>query len=365
MGLIYRVGLYIIFLIFTALNMYGSEIHGFSTIDSTTHVMPAPDSIRNGGPAGQYNDTVQVDSVRRVVPDSIHTDSLKKETVVHDSLKQQPVVKPKEKSRKDTVKYWKTGGCLTLNVSQIALSNWSSGGENSVAANALINLTANYAKGNAAWDNALDFGFGRLKRENTKAVKTDDRFELLTKYGRRIARKWYYSALLNFKTQVFPGYDYPEKDSVKISDFLSPGVAFISVGIDYKPSDRFSFLLSTVTGKTTIVKSKLLSAQEYFGIDSGKHFRHEFGGYLKLVMKGSLLKLVNYQLKVDAFSNYMEKPENVDWECELMLTARLNKYITANLKANLLYDDDIVTPPNKGPALQLREFVGIGFSYKF
>lgn len=286
--------------------------------------------------------------------------------VVADSLVvSRPKLVSSDTMPRDTVKYWKTGGLFTLNLSQIAFSNWSSGGQNSVAANMLLNLSANYSNSFAAWDNSVDFGFGRQKRENTPAVKTDDRLEIFTKYGRRITKRLFYSTLLNFKTQIFPGYDYPEKDSVKVSDFLSPATVFLSIGIDYKPNANFSFMLSSVTGKTTIVKSELLSSRKFFGVDSGKNFRHEFGGYMKLLAKGSLLKLVNYQFKLDAFSNYMVNPGNIDWDCELNVSARLNKFITANLKVNLLYDDDVVTPPNKGPRLQLRQFLGIGFSYRF
>lgn len=292
--------------------------------------------------------------------------NLESNLVVADSLL---VTRPKPVSSdtmpRDTIKYWRTGGAVTLNLSQISLSNWAAGGQNSVAANMLLNLSANYSNNVSAWDNSVDFGFGRQKREKTPAVKTDDRLDILTKYGRKLSKRLFYSALLNFKTQLFPGYDYPEKDSVKISDFLSPATVFLSVGIDYKPNANFSFMLSSLTGKTTIVSSNLLSSRKFFGVDSGKHFRHEFGGYMKLLAKGSFLKLVNYQLKLDAFSNYMENPENIDWDCELTVGARLNKFVTANVKVNLLYDDNIVTPPNKGPRLQIRQFLGLGFFYRF
>lgn len=265
----------------------------------------------------------------------------------------------------DTVKYWKDGGCLTLNLSQVSLSNWSAGGENSVAANALVNLWASYTRGKDAWDNTLDFGTGRLKKDGTKAVKTDDRIELMTKYGRKISNKLYYSGLVNIKTQMLPGFKYPENDSIKISDFMSPGVIFISVGIDFKPSTNFSFLLSPVTGKSTIVKSDLLSWRGSFGVVPGKNFRNEFGGFFKLVAKGSFLKIVNYQFKVDAFSNYREKPGNIDWDSELTIWVRINRFISANFKTNVLYDDDIIAEPHLGPRIQIREFVGVGFSYKF
>lgn len=269
-----------------------------------------------------------------------------------------------ERNKLDTIKIWKTGGFLTFNVSQVSLSNWSAGGENSLAANAILNLNANYAKGNAAWDNILDFGFGRLKKEGSNAVKSDDKIELLTKYGRKISKKWFYSGSMNIKTQFFPGYAYPERDSLKNSDFFSPGYLFLSIGIDYKPKSKFTLLMSPLTGKTTILKSEKLSNIGAFGVDTGKHFRHEFGGYLKFVSKGSFLKIVNYQFKIDAFSNYMVKPENIDWDCELMVMAKLNKYITANFKLNVIYDDDIVSKPNIGPRMQHRQLIGLGFSYK-
>jgi hypothetical protein len=265
----------------------------------------------------------------------------------------------------DTIKYWKKGGCINLNLSQVSLSNWSTGGEKSIAVNSLLSFNANYARGLNAWDNSFDFGYGRLKKDGTQAVKTDDRFELMTKFGLKISKKWYYSGLVNIKTQIFPGYQYPENDSMKISDFLAPGTVFLSVGIDFKPSDKFSLLMSPVTGKTTIVASNQLSMKGAFGVDSGKYLRKELGGYLKLITKGCFLKIVNYQLKIDVFSNYMEKPGNIDWDSEFMLWAKLNRFISANFKTNIVYDDDAIIKPHRGPRLQIREFVGIGFSYKF
>jgi hypothetical protein len=266
--------------------------------------------------------------------------------------------------RADTIKYWKTGGGIVLNISQIALSNWAAGGENLIAGNSMMNLYANYKKEKTSWDNTIDFAFGRLKKESTKAIKNDDRFEFTTKYGRKRSDKWYYSGMLNIKTQFFPGYKFPEKDSIKISDFLSPAYILLSAGMDYKPSDKFTFLMSPVTGKVTIVNSPILSSQKAYGVEQGKNTRSELGGFFKIILKGSLFKNLNYQTKVDAFLNYMNNPENIDWDCEFLLGMSLNKYISANLKTNLLYDDDVVTLPNTGPKLQLKEFLGVGFSYK-
>jgi hypothetical protein len=359
MGFILRVGIY--FIVFSCFVQV--DALGFQVPDSTLRL-----NAENYDSLSFQQDSLIIEVITDTlyaVYEFIPLFNRESSLMVADSLIiSRPKLVSSDTMPRDTVKYWKTGGLITLNLSQIALSNWAAGGQNSVAANMLLNLTANYSNTASAWDNSIDFGFGRQKRENTPAVKTDDRLEIMTKYGRRLTKRLFYSALLNFKTQVFPGYDYPEKDSVKISDFLSPATVFLSIGIDYKPNANFSFLLSSVTGKTTIVNSNLLSSRKFFGVDSGKHFRHEFGGYMKLLTKGNFWKFVNYQFKLDAFSNYMEKPGNIDWDCELMLGARLNKFITANFKINLLYDDNIATPPNAGPRLQLRQFIGIGFSYR-
>lgn len=344
--------LLLLFFIFCTIGVYGSNVTFYSVKDTIKNDTLIKDTTKF--------DTLTVDTNKL---EGIKLRKLEKKE--EEPAKPTPSRSLIEKYMSDTIKYWKAGGFLTLNVSQVSLSNWSGGGENSLAANAILNLNANYARGNAAWDNILDFGFGRLKKERANAVKSDDKIELLTKYGRKISKKWFYSGSLNIKTQIFPGYAYPEDDSLKISDFFSPGYLFLSIGIDYKSKSNFTLLMSPVTGKTTILKSEKLSNNGAFGVDTGQHFRHEFGGYLKFVSKGSFLKIVNYQFKIDAFSNYMVKPENVDWDCELMVMAKLNKYITANFKLNVVYDDDIVSEPNIGPRIQHRQFIGLGFSYKF
>lgn len=46
----------------------------------------------------------------------------------------------------DSLKYWKTGGDVSLTFSQVSLNNWAAGGRNSVSGNFLFNTIANYAK---------------------------------------------------------------------------------------------------------------------------------------------------------------------------------------------------------------------------
>ena len=83
-------------------------------------------------------------------------------------------------------------------------------------------------------------------------MKTDDRIDLMSRYGRKVFKEFYYAGLLNFKTQFMPGYNYPN-DSVKISNFMAPGYLFAAVGLNYIPNQYFNAFISPLTGRMTFV----------------------------------------------------------------------------------------------------------------
>jgi hypothetical protein len=46
----------------------------------------------------------------------------------------------------DTLDGWKTGGVASLNLTQVSLTNWTAGGENSLSVNGILSLFANLKK---------------------------------------------------------------------------------------------------------------------------------------------------------------------------------------------------------------------------
>ena len=48
--------------------------------------------------------------------------------------------------------YWKFGGMGNLSLSQVSLTNWAAGGENSFSSNILANGSAKYNKGKSSWE---------------------------------------------------------------------------------------------------------------------------------------------------------------------------------------------------------------------
>jgi hypothetical protein len=270
---------------------------------------------------------------------------------------------------------WKFSGTTSLNLSQLSLTNWAAGGENSISGNALVNLAANYASGKTSWENALTLGYGLIKQGEDPTRKSDDQIDFASKLGLKATDKWFYTALLGFTTQFSEGYDKPgDVDRAKISNFMSPGYLNLSLGMDYKAGEVFSLFISPLTGKFTFVLDEDLSEAGSFGLDPGKTSRAELGGYIKMAFKKEVLKNVTLDTKLDLFSNYLENPKYVDVNWDMLLTFKVNEYLSASLMTQLIYDYDIKFEyDSTGDGIkdasedrvQFKELFGLGLSYTF
>jgi len=275
-------------------------------------------------------------------------------------------------AQQDTV--WRRGGLLSLNFSQVSLTNWAAGGQNSIAGNAIVNYFANYKSGKNAWDNTIDLEYGVIMQgKKSSLLKSNDKIDVTSIYGRQASKYWYYSALANFRSQFTAGYNYPN-DSNIISNFLAPAYLTLALGMDYKPDNSFSLFLSPATARFIFVTNKALSNAGAFGVDSGKTLRTEVGAYVKASYIKAINTNVNIQTSLDLFSNYLDKPQNIDVNWQLLLGFKISKLISASLSTQLLYDDntkltfyknDGVTVDHVGPGVQFKEVFGIGLAYQF
>ena len=282
----------------------------------------------------------------------------------------------------DTIMGWKKGGVVGFNFSQTSLTNWAAGGQNSLSVNGLLSAFASYKQGKSSWDNSLDIGYGLLKQGiDDYFTKTDDKIDIMSKYGREAFKNFNYAALLNFKTQMSPGYKYPDTEN-KISDLFAPAYLLLGAGLDYKPDQYFSAYLSPLTAKFTFVTDPDLSDDGAFGVTPGETVRGEIGGYVRTIytrgdFTNEFLKNVAFTTKLDLFSNYSDNPQNIDVNWEILVALKVNKYLSVNFNTHLLYDDDILVPVDRngngefesteapGPRTQFKEILGVGFSLKF
>ena len=216
-------------------------------------------------------------------------------------------------------------------------------------------------------------GYGLIMQGDDPVRKSDDKINFSSKLGYKLNDKWLYSNMISFKTQIAPGYDVPgDENRTKISNFMAPGYLSLTTGFDWKAFEGFSMLLSPVTGKFTFVMDEDLAGN--FGVDSSKTVRSELGGFVKIALKRELVKNVRLNTTLDLFSNYIDNPQNIDVNWDLLLTFTINKYLSASLITNLIYDHDIKfeedtdgdgTIDKIGPRTQFKEIFGLGLTYSF
>jgi len=268
--------------------------------------------------------------------------------------------------------YWETALKGIFGINQSSFSNWQAGGENSLAFNTLMEVTADYDEARRSWQSRLKAGYGSTKQKSTGFRKTDDVLSFETKYGYKFVKSkpdWLWSTGINFLTQFADGYNYPN-DSVKISTFMAPGYLLIDTGIEYRKGKSFSASLSPIAGKLTFVKDDTLAAAGAFGVEPGDQFRSELGTSFKLRYKKEIFKNVNYSAGVVLFTEYSEKFGNIDVFFTNLFVFKISDIFVTTITFDLIYDDDISIQQfdeggnltGEGPRLQYKQVLSLGLT---
>ena len=275
---------------------------------------------------------------------------------------------PNLMAQEEPTSAWTKGADLSFALSQVSLSNWAAGGEGSVAINAFGNFKLNYKEGKNDWQNKLELAYGMINSGNTEYKKSDDKIHFESKYGYQASKKLYYTAILSFRSQFIEGYNYPANaEKVYLSNFLAPGYLNFSLGINWKANEFFSVFVGPISPKLTIVNDEVLSQQGAFGVEVGEKTRFEMGGVIIANFKKEVVKNVELATNLELYTNYLKNPQNIDVNWDMMIIMKVNKYLSANISTNLLYDDDIMITDNDGnigPRVQFKEVVGVGITVK-
>jgi hypothetical protein len=272
----------------------------------------------------------------------------------------------------DTLSHWKKKLVFNFNINQAAFSsNWKAGGINSIGLNGVFNYRANYAKDRHSWDNTIDLIYGFVNNEGQGFRKTLDRIFLDTKYGYKLNDKWGLYTSLNFLSQFAKGYKY-EKDAngveqaILISDFLAPGYLTSSWGVEYKPVDYFFVRLSPFSPRITIVQEPerfipAVDPEKPYGVTPPDETRTEWLAFQLLAeFNKDIATNLNLKWRYLMFANYETlELRTIDHRLELMLNAKVNRFITVGLGGILLYDYD------QDAGAQISQVFNLGFAFSY
>ncbi|MCI2229214.1 DUF3078 domain-containing protein [Polaribacter sp. MSW13] len=251
---------------------------------------------------------------------------------------------------------WKVHGRVAFLFNQSTFSNWASGGENTVAGNIDLNYDFNYKRKNLNWDNKLLTGYGLSHISGKGYRKTNDRFEFNSLLGIKSKNYWFFSFFTNFKTQYTTGFDYSVTPNVSVSDFFSPAYLSFGPGMLWKKSDNLHVNIAPATSRFTFVNDQFSGK---FGVEEGKNTSFSLGFNLSSYYKFRVMENIKLENILSIYSDYLNKPQNIDIEYQTNLFLLVNKYITMNITFHMVIDD------NASSKIQFREVFGLGAKYSF
>jgi hypothetical protein len=266
---------------------------------------------------------------------------------------------------------WTKGGSLNLALGQGASRNWTAGAEqSSFSANAMLYLFANKKSKKDYWDNALTTSFGFIQATSSGTRKNDDRIDIISKYGTRIFDHAYFTNLANFRTQFTEGFDYSQLVDTarnrykRTSHLMAPAYAVVASGIEWKPKEYFSVFYSPASIRWIIVIKNPREFAALYNVDPARKVAIEFGSFANINFRKEVLKNINYQSRLDLYSNYLHDPFNVDVYWTNALNMKVNKWISVTYNLDMIYDNDAMFKGGLA-GLQLKSFLGVGFAARF
>ena len=270
----------------------------------------------------------------------------------------------------DIPEKWKNSGNALFLINQSSFSNWTSGGQSSVSGTLKIDYNFNYSDNGWDWDTKVISNFGLNKISGSDFLKkTDDRIEINSVLGKKfnndIIGRWSYSSFFNFQTQFAKGYRFGKDangnpNRTEKSRFFSPATVQLGVGMYWKKSKDLWVNVAPMTGKLILVNRRftenLNENQTYFGVKKGGNSRFELGASIRSYYKSEIFENVTMENRLSLYSDYLDRPQNIDFDCTFNFIMKVNQYVSTNLIFQFVYDD------NEIKRVQVREVLGVGLN---
>lgn len=251
---------------------------------------------------------------------------------------------------------WSTSAVTGLNISQIALSNWTQGGDNSLAWTFFGKLDILYSANPWAVKNNLKLAFGRTKLGSAEFRTNDNEIymESVLTYDIAWVVNPYFSNTV--RTVISNGYNYAQTPALQTAKFFDPGYITQSLGFSYSKDKVFSSRLGVALQETFADQFAHLYVDDIKTVDKIERFKLETG--IESVTEGSYLFAENMlaSSKLRLFSRFNSLDVwDVRWDNTI--TAQINKYFNTNLNVLLIYEK------SQSLKTQVKEALQLGITY--
>ncbi len=254
----------------------------------------------------------------------------------------------------DKEESWKASGVTGLNISQVAFSNWTQGGDNSLSYSIFGNFALNYNEAPWKFTNSLKVSFGRTKLGDAEFRTNDNEIylESVLAYGVGWSVDPYVSNIV--RSVLTDGFDYGKTPFLQNAAFFDPGYITQSLGFTFNKSKIVTTRLGlafqeTFTNKFTNYADDPATPEiESFKFETGIEFVTEVKTLIgdNLMYKGYLRLFGRFE-EIDVW--------DVRWDNTI--TAKINGFLNVNLNVLVIYEK------LQSPKTQVKEALQLGFTY--
>ena len=139
---------------------------------------------------------------------------------------------------------------------------------------------------------------------------------------------------------------------------MAPGFVNVGAGFTYRPNDNFTMTLRPANARWTFVLDKDLQLAGNYGLkNNGDSSLFQFGFLGTAMYKVQLMENISLINTGSVFSNYLDKPDHLVLAYGGILNMKINKFISANITADVIYDH------NQIKKTQVKQTLGAGIAY--
>ena len=258
--------------------------------------------------------------------------------------------------QQDTTKKvgWFPSGVAGLNLSQIALNNWTLGGDNALSWVLNGDFSVKYTDKRITFENTLKIAYGRTKLGSEDFRTNDNDIYLVDIISNDVG--WSVNPFFSnsVRTAITTGYDYALTPPQEIANFFDPGYVTQTLGFIYNKDKQFNTRLGIAT-QETFTKNNTKYTDDSTTPEIEK-FKFETGIESVTNAEYTLAENLLAKSSLRLFTRFKDLSVwDARWDNTIV--AKVNNFINVNFAFLMVYQQD------QSAKVQIKEALQLGIVY--